>query len=260
MAVNRRISRFPLVLSSILGDLGATSYPQSKLVWANLLVDPLPSSQLLKKTRAVPLSFYERPAAEVAQGLLGCVLVHDPGPGNGTTTAVRTGLTAGMIVETEAYLGAHSLGQPDRAAHSFRGLTPRTAVIFGPPGRAYVYFIYGMHECLNVVAEPAGIPGGVLIRALEPLTGLATMADRRGGKRQGAGRITDLTNGPGKLTQAMGITRQHYGVRLDRPPLTIREWKEKPQLEVEVTPRIGIRECADWPLRFFLKGNRFVSR
>jgi DNA-3-methyladenine glycosylase len=202
---------------------------------------------LLQQTKILPLEFYARPTVEVARALLGCVVVNEGEPE----------MTAGMIVETEAYLGVDSLGRPDRAAHSYRGLTPRTAVLFGPPGRAYVYFIYGMYECLNVVAESDGVPGGVLIRALEPLTGLAIMAERRGGRWQG---VASLANGPGKLTQALGITRDHYGARLDQPPLTIRGWRKKPEFAVEATPRIGITQSADLPLRFIWKENKFVSR
>src|SRR5579859_267717 len=125
----------------------------------------------------LPRSFYNRGAITVARQLLGKVLVHGP--------------AAGMIVETEAYLGGDDL-----AAHSARGITPRTRVIFGPPGHAYVYFIYGMHECLNLVAEPEGSPGCVLIRALEPVSGIQCMQRRRPGART----LRDLASGPGKLT------------------------------------------------------------
>ena len=201
------------------------------------LEDPCPLARLRAATLVVPIRFYEASTIQVARGLLGCVVVHGP--------------TAGMIVETEAYLGGE-----DRAAHSARGLTERTKVIFGPPGRAYVYFIYGMHECFNVVAGPAGSAGGVLIRAVEPLSGLSVMAERR----RWTGPLPGLTNGPGKLTQALGITRSQYGHRLDRGALTIRRWKVPPEFQIEVTPRIGITECADWPLRFIWKGNPFVSR
>lgn len=193
--------------------------------------------QLVRETELIPIDFYVRPTVEVARDLLSCVLVH--------------GEAAGMIVETEAYLGADDL-----AAHSSRGKTERTRVIFGPPGRAYVYFIYGMHECLNVVAEPDGIPGCVLIRALEPLCGLEEMQRRRNWH----GPAIGLANGPGKLTQALAITREHYGQRLDKGEPTIRRWRKKPEFEIAVTPRIGIRECADWPLRFIWDGNPFVSR
>jgi DNA-3-methyladenine glycosylase len=156
-----------------------------------------------------------------------------------------------MIVETEAYLGLDDL-----AAHAARGLTERTRVLFGPAGRAYVYFIYGMHECLNVVAEHDGSAGSVLIRALEPLCGLDEMRARRRWKGPDCG----LTNGPGKLTQALAITREHYGARLDRGALTIRQWRQKPAFTVAITPRIGIRECADWPLRFIWAGHPCLSK
>jgi DNA-3-methyladenine glycosylase len=189
----------------------------------------------------LPRAFYNRPAAEVAQALLGTVLV------NGTTT--------GRIVETEAYLGPHS-GLEDRAAHSWRGITPRTRVIFGRPGHAYVYLIYGMYECLNVVAEPEGIPGCVLIRALEPLAGIPRMRRRR----PAAQGIEALANGPGKLTLAMGITRRHNGADLTRGVLTIHPPASKDSFEIGVSPRIGISQAADLPLRFFIQGSRFVSR
>ena len=130
----------------------------------------------------LPRSFYNRPTIEVARGLLGKILVH--------------GQTAGRIVETEAYLGGDDL-----ASHSARGITERTRVIFGPPGHAYVYFIYGMYECLNLVAEPDGKPGCVLIRALEPVAGIEIMQRRRPKART----LRDLASGPGKLTLAMAI-------------------------------------------------------
>lgn len=177
-------------------------------------------------------SFYERDTVEVARELLGKVLVH--------------GSAAGLIVEVEAYLGAD-----DQASHSARGLTPRTRVIFGPPGHAYVYLIYGMYECLNIVAEPEGKAGCVLLRALEPVAGIDRMRKRRGDK--------DLCNGPGKLTQALGITRKHYGADLTRGPLRVEEW-EGGHFEIVVSPRIGISSCKDLPLRFFIKDSPFVSR
>jgi DNA-3-methyladenine glycosylase len=182
-------------------------------------------------------SFYNRPATEVARSLLGKVLVH--------------GSTAGIIVETEAYLGGDDL-----AAHSARGLTPRTRVIFGPPGHAYVYFIYGMYECLNLVCEPEGQPGCVLIRALEPVAGIELMRHRRPAAR----KPEDLASGPGKLTLAMGITRVHNGTDVTRGSLVVREPAETHAVEIAATPRIGISQCADLPLRFLIRGNRFVSR
>lgn len=179
--------------------------------------------------------FYERDAVEVARALLGKVLVH--------------GESAGRIVETEAYLG-----EKDPAAHAYRGRTPRTEVLYGPAGHAYVYFIYGMYDCLNLVAEPEGSPGCVLIRALEPVAGIAGMRKRRP-KESAEHR---LASGPGRLTLAMGITRAQNGADVTRGRLTVRAEGEE-RFEVEVTPRIGIRAAADWPLRFTIKGNRSVS-
>src|SRR5262249_49910509 len=149
-------------------------------------------------------SFYARPTRQVAQDLLGSVLVHQLG----ATTL------AGRIVETEAYLGLEDL-----AAHASRGLTARTRVLFGPPGHAYVYLIYGMYECLNLVAEPDGQPGCVLIRALEPLGGIEEMRRRRPAAR----RLEDLASGPGKLTLALGISRRHNGQDLTRGQLVVRQ-------------------------------------
>ncbi|HVN03469.1 MAG TPA: DNA-3-methyladenine glycosylase [Bryobacteraceae bacterium] len=185
----------------------------------------------------LPRAFYARPTIEVARGLLGKLLVH--------------GETSGIIVETEAYLGGDDL-----AAHSARGITARTRVIFGPPGHAYVYFIYGMYECLNLVTEPDGQPGAVLIRALEPVDGIETMQRRRPAAR----KLHDLTSGPGRLTLALGITRAQNGVDVTRGELTVHTPRRAHPFEIEVTPRIGIRHCADWPLRFLIKGNPFVSR
>jgi DNA-3-methyladenine glycosylase len=173
----------------------------------------------------------------VARDCLGKILVHRA--------------AAGRIVEVEAYLGVG-----DRAAHSWRGPTDRTRVIFGPPGHAYVYFIYGMYDCLNVVAEPEGMAGCVLIRALEPLSGLRNMRQRRPAAR----RVEDLASGPGKLTLAMGITRKLNGADLVEGPLQVRRPLDDAPFEIRVTPRIGITHCADWPLRFVIAGSRFVSR
>jgi DNA-3-methyladenine glycosylase len=184
----------------------------------------------------LPRAFYERPTVEVARGLLGKVLVHGP--------------TAGLIVETEAYLGGDDL-----AAHSARGITDRTRVIFGPPGHAYVYFIYGMYECLNLVCEPEGMPGCVLIRALEPVAGMEQMRARRPSAR----KPEDVASGPGKLTLALAITRAQNGVDVTRGALVVREAAEPRHVEIAVTPRIGITKCADLPLRFVVRGNRFVS-
>jgi len=187
--------------------------------------------------KTLPRSFYSRPAVDVARDLLGKVLVHGP--------------CAGVIVETEAYLG-----RDDLAAHSAAGITDRTRVIFGPPGHAYVYLSYGMHECLNIVAEPSGKPGCVLIRALEPVAGLEAMRLRRARARSDR----ELTSGPGKLTRAMDITKTDNGLDMTHGKLVVRAPRETAEFETVVTPRIGITKCADWPLRFFIKGNLFVSR
>ena len=129
-------------------------------------------------------------------------------------------------------------------------------MLFGEPGHAYVYLIYGMYECLNVVAEPEGSPGCVLIRALEPLEGIARMRRRRSAARG----IEDLANGPGKLTLALGISRRENGADLTTGPLTIHPPDSPEAIRIGVSPRIGIRHCADWPLRFFIEGSRFISR
>jgi len=197
----------------------------------------MPLSDLLAKSVKLDRAFYARPAIEVARDCLGKILVH--------------GTTAGRIVETEAYLGVD-----DRAAHAWRGITDRTRVLFGPPGHAYVYFIYGMYECLNFVAEEEGKAGCVLIRALEPVAGIETMRHRRPTAR----RIQDLASGPGKLTLALGITRKQNGADLTKGTLEVRRERNEPPIEVQVTPRIGITHCADWPLRFLVARNHFVSR
>ena len=184
----------------------------------------------------LPRSFYLRPTVDVARALLGKIIAH--------------GKTSGRIVETEAYLGTDDL-----AAHSARGPTPRTQVIFGPPAHAYVYFIYGMYECLNLVAEPAGVAGCVLIRALEPLTGIPLMQRRR----PAAKSVEDLANGPGKLTRALGIKLKHNGVDVTRGPIVVCD-SEMRGPEIAVSTRIGITKSADLPLRFYVNGNRFVSR
>lgn len=187
--------------------------------------------------KVLPRAFYNRPTIEVAKDLLGKVLRH--------------GETAGIIVETEAYLGGDDL-----ASHSARGLTERTRVIFGPPGHAYVYLIYGMYECLNIIAEPDGVAGCVLIRAIEPVAGLDTMKHRR----PAAKSPRDLASGPGKLTLAMGITRSLNGADVTQGPLTIHSPSHLRDLVIHTSNRIGITHCADWPLRFTIEGNPFVSR
>lgn len=193
-------------------------------------------------TAAVPLprAFYERPPRRVARDLLGCVLVSRAG-GH---------LTAGRIVETEAYLGPE-----DAASHAaFRPGSHR--LFYGPGGRAYVFPAYGLHWCLNAIAGPPGTPGCVLLRALEPVAGLATMARRRG---VSAGS-TRLASGPGNLTRAMGVTGRDSGTALTRGRLVIEPPVGPRRARVACGPRVGIRRAATARLRFWLEGNPFVSR
>jgi len=201
----------------------------------------------LRRVRPLGADFYDRDPRRVARELLGKVLVRRLGQAR----------MAGRIVEVEAYLGTG-----DAAAHAASGLTPRNRVLFGPPGRSYVYFIYGNYYCLNVSCLPDGVAGGVLFRALEPLAGLCTMARNRGltgGLTERSRRL--LTTGPGRLCEAMKITRARdndldmtspeSGVWIGddgcRPPHT------------RATRRIGITKAAEHPLRYIIAGNRFVS-
>jgi DNA-3-methyladenine glycosylase len=205
----------------------------------------LPLSKLLAaRTRAgaavVPRDFYLDPPDLVAQKLLGKLLVR--------------GDMVGRIVEVEAYFG-----EADAASHAFPGKTPRNAVLFGPPGHAYVYFIYGMYFCLNVSCEREGRAGGVLFRALEPIRGLETMARNR---RLPVDRTAALTSGPGRLCQAFGITRERdNGTDFTslKSDLQMRDDGFRAS-DVLVTPRIGISKDAERPARFLLAGNPFVSK
>ena len=186
----------------------------------------------------MPLSadFYARPVLEVAPDLLGCV--------------VRHGETSGVIVETEAY------HESEPACHAFVGVTPRTATLFGPPGRAYVYFSYGVHSLLNAVAEPEGVGAAVLIRALEPLDGIEIMRARRG-----LDRVEDLCSGPGKLTQALGIGLDLNGTDLLTGPIRFGSrpegWRDA---EHVAGARVGITQASELPWRFCAVGSRSVSR
>ena len=161
------------------------------------------------------------------------------------------GLTTAMIVETEAYIGEHDL-----ACHAAAGRTKRTALLYGPPGFSYVYFIYGVHWCVNAVTRAEGMPSAVLVRAVEPVSGKSLMRLRRGEKP----KEIDLTNGPGKLCEALGIDGAMNGVSLQRKPLVIREGRSVGPDEIETTPRIGISRAVDWPLRYIIRGNPYVSR
>jgi DNA-3-methyladenine glycosylase len=186
-------------------------------------------------------TYYERETEIVARDMLGTVLECDTSEGR----------ASGIIVETEAYLGEHDL-----ACHAAAGRTARTETLYGPPGISYVYFIYGMYWCFNAVTRAEGLPSAVLVRALEPLDGISLMHKRRPRIKNDV----DLTNGPGKLSAALGIVGSMSGKSLQRKPLVIRRGEPVPDDRVEVTTRIGITQSADWPLRWVVKGNRFVSK
>jgi DNA-3-methyladenine glycosylase len=195
---------------------------------------------------ALPLSWYARPAEEVARDLLGTLVVSFAGDVE----------TSGRIVETEAYVGPH-----DDASHAAArtGRTRRNAAMFGEPGTAYVYRIYGMHWCLNVVTDAVDFPAAVLVRAVEPVTGVDVMRQRRF-RGQRTLRDHHLTSGPGRLAEALGITGGMDTHPLDRPPLLMRPGDAVPDAQVLRGPRIGITRAADWPLRFVQRGSPWASR
>ena len=191
----------------------------------------------MKRTR-LPRSFYARAATEVAPALLGQILVR--ALSDGTRAAAR-------IVEVEAY------GPDDPASHAFRGMTPRNATMFGPPGHLYVYFTYGMHFCMNAVCGRPGEGTAVLLRAGEPLEGIEGMRARRGRER-----AVELCSGPGRFTQALGVTRSEDGADLvDGGALWLERAPRSGSIETGI--RIGVRETT-LPWRYWLEGNRFVSR
>jgi len=195
-------------------------------------------------------SFLEQPPELVAPLLLGKILA----------SQTNSGWLAGRIVEVEAYFGPHTQ-IPDPAAHSFRGITQRNAVMFGPPGHAYVYFIYGVHYCVNVTCEPEGMAGCILIRALEPILGREQMAANR--NLPNSTSDANLTAGPGRLCQAMAITRSsHNGIDLinSNSPLQLLDSGFTYPHSVEISPRIGIRQAAELPLRFSVSRHPCVSR
>ncbi len=190
--------------------------------------------------RPLAARFFARDTKVVARALVGHILVSDVGGRR----------TAGRIVETEAYVGPH-----DPACHAWGGRrTPRVEPLYGPPGTAYIYFTYGMHWCLNAVTEPVGYPAAVLIRALEPLDGLALMRRRRGGVGDRA-----LCAGPARLCEALGVTGRLDGAPLQRGVLRILDAGRR-RRSIRVTPRIGITRAVDWPLRFVLADSPWVSR
>ncbi|MFY9906767.1 MAG: DNA-3-methyladenine glycosylase [Terriglobales bacterium] len=210
------------------------------------MMKPLGRASVLKP------EFFNRDPRRVARALLGKVLVRKT-PG---------GILAGRIVETEAYLGTD-----DAAAHSAAGKTARNSVLFGPPGRAYVYFIYGNHYCLNVSCLPDGVPGGVLFRALEPVAGVEQMARARGidlpekPELRKLSTLKKISSGPGRMSEALGVTRARDNDKSlvsARSDLRIVDDGYRVR-RVMVTPRIGIVKAAQRPLRYFIAGNPFVS-
>lgn len=200
-----------------------------------------PSARRSRRGAILRADWFDRDTRIVARELLGAVFECE----------TPDGLASGRVVETEAYLGAD-----DPACHAVAGLTERTRHLHGPSGIAYVYRIYGMHWCLNAVTGPEGVGSAVLIRAVEPLEGVALMRRRRPAARRDA----DLTNGPGKLCAALGIDGRLDGHRLQRPPLVLRAGAPVTDAEVDVTPRIGITQAAEWPLRYLVRGSPWVSR
>jgi DNA-3-methyladenine glycosylase len=202
--------------------------------------------------KILPPDFYDRPVLDVARELIGCTVEHAG--------------AMGVIVETEAY------HESEPACHAFAGLTPRTRTLFGQPGRAYVYRSYGIHALLNAVCEHEGIGAAVLIRALAPVAGIDGMSDRRGARPRSGGdgsasaaarrrRVEDLCSGPGKLTQAMGISLADNGSCLSSGPVAIRgrsrDWREPP---IVAGTRVGISRAVELPWRFCVAGSRHVSR
>jgi DNA-3-methyladenine glycosylase len=192
------------------------------------------------------VEFFDRDPRRVARALLGKLLIR-------TTPGAEL---AGRIVETEAYLGEN-----DEAAHSFIGKTPRNGVMFGPPGHAYVYFIYGVHYCLNVSCLREGVAGAVLFRAIEPVVGVEQMAAARGLTVQKDSDLRKISSGPGRMAEAFGVTRERDNdksfvsaqsdLRIGDDGYRVRR--------VIVTPRVGIAKSAAMPLRYLIAGNRFVS-
>jgi DNA-3-methyladenine glycosylase len=187
----------------------------------------------MPKARLLYRKFFDRSVHEVAPDLIGATLL------------VRG--VGGIIVEVEAY------HHTDPAAHSYGGRTERNAVMFGPPGYAYVYRSYGMHWCLNFVCEHEGSASAVLIRALEPTEGLAAMRRRRGMKQ---GRL--LCSGPGRLCEALSVTDAHNALALDAPPFEL--WVRRGKIEIVTGPRIGITKAVETPWRYGLTGSRFLSK
>src|SRR5699024_6419217 len=199
--------------------------------------------QSYSKYTALSSAFYKQPTLELAKSLLGNMLVHES----------EEGITSGVIVETEAYLG-----EGDRAAHSYqKRRTKRTEIMFAAPGHVYIYQMH-THHLINVVSGEEGNPQAVLIRAVEPLRGIELMK-----KRRPVEKLTNLTSGPGKLTKALGISMDDYGRTFFEPPIYIAYGSHTEKERIERGPRIGIDntgEARDYPYRFWMKGNPYVSR
>ena len=202
--------------------------------------DAAPFARRFRLGAPLAARFYDRPTELVARDLLGAVL----------QCTTPEGVTRGRIVETEAYTGPD-----DPACHAAAGLTRRTRHLFGPPGMAYVYLIYGMYWCFNAVTREVGHGAAVLVRAVSPLDGVDLMRARRPKVRHDR----ELTNGPGKLCLAMGIDGTMDGTSLRDGPIVIRAGEPVSDDDVVVTPRIGIVKAADWPLRYFIRDDPFVS-
>lgn len=187
--------------------------------------------------RCLPQTFFRRDVRRVAHELVGCTLMADG--------------VGGIIVETEAY------NRNDPACHAYRGMTDRNQVMFGPPGRAYVYFTYGMHYLFNIVCEQEGVPSGVLIRALEPTAGIEEMRRRRAPIT----RLVELTNGPAKITQALAIGAEHYGNPVYSGKLKIYpRAADLQKIRIKTTPRIGIRVGTRRKWRYCAADSRYLSR
>jgi len=199
-------------------------------------------------TGKLPRKFYSRKTEIVAQELLGQMLIHK----------TDEGIISGKIVETEAYVG-----QGDPGSHAYRGITQRNRVMFGSPGKAYIYLIYGKHHCFNIVTEKEGVAGAVLIRALEPKEGIELMKK----SRRIDGPLSRLTNGPGKLTEALGITGSMNGNDLTGNRLFImsenssrKKGRTPKDFRIITTRRLGIRKGRNLPYRYYIEGSKFVSR
>jgi DNA-3-methyladenine glycosylase len=190
-------------------------------------------------------AFFRQDTVELARKLLGCLLIHH----------TPDGVAGGMIVEAEAYVGAI-----DKACHAYRNRSGRTEIMYHDGGYAYVYLIYGMHHCFNAVTGPEGEGNAVLIRALEPVIGLDLMQQRRNTKN-----VRHLCSGPGKVCQALGITKNEYGLDLCAAdsPLRLICYRHIPDAQIVATPRINVayaEEAAAWPWRFYVKDNLYVSK